>query len=252
MRGVFQMTYMSERRRDPGGARAVALARFDDASAMSQPWEAYVPARIPETGFYRARGKRAFDLVVSAGMLVVLAPLLAVLMLIVACDGGRPVFAHTRVGRFGRRFRCLKIRSMRHGAEHELAAILAADSAAAAEWARDSKLTDDPRVTRLGAFLRKASLDELPQLWNVLRGEMSLVGPRPVTADELRRYGAAAASYMALKPGLTGPWQVDGRNAISYADRVALDVDYARSYGFRRDVSIVVRTGLAVLKLTGK
>jgi lipopolysaccharide/colanic/teichoic acid biosynthesis glycosyltransferase len=252
MREVFQMTYMSERTRDPGGARALALARFDDSSARTQPWEAYVPARIPETGFYRARGKRAFDLVASAAMLVAFAPLLAVLMLIVGFDGGRPIFAHTRVGRLGRQFRCLKIRSMRHGAEQELAAILAADPAAAAEWAREAKLTDDPRTTRIGAFLRKASLDELPQLWNVLRGEMSLVGPRPVTADELQRYGAAAASYMALKPGLTGPWQVDGRNAISYDDRVALDVDYARSHGFRRDVSIVIRTALSVLKLTGK
>ena len=206
----------------------------------------------PDPGFYRAWGKRLFDIAVAALMLLVAAPFLLILMVVVALDGGKPVFAHTRVGRGGRLFKCLKIRSMRHGAEAQLAEILASDPDAAAEWAADAKLTNDPRVTRVGAFLRKSSLDELPQLVNVLRGEMSLVGPRPVTKDELDRYGVASASYLALKPGLTGPWQVDGRNEISYDDRVALDVGYAQNYGFGRDVGIVAKTGLSVLKLTGK
>jgi lipopolysaccharide/colanic/teichoic acid biosynthesis glycosyltransferase len=206
----------------------------------------------PDPGFYRAWGKRLFDVVVASLMLLFAAPFLLILMGIVALDGGRPVFAHSRVGRSGRAFKCLKIRSMRHGAEAQLAEILAADSAAAAEWAADAKLTNDPRVTRIGSFLRKSSLDELPQLVNVLRGEMSLVGPRPVTEDELDRYGAASGSYLVLKPGLTGPWQVDGRNAISYDERVALDVGYAQGYGFARDIGIVAKTGLSVLRLTGR
>ena len=203
-------------------------------------------------GFYSAYGKRLFDIVVASLMLVALAPLLLAVMLAVALDGGKPIFAHTRIGRNGRPFGCLKIRSMRHDAEVQLAVILAADPVAAAEWATDCKLTNDPRVTRIGGFLRRSSLDELPQLVNVLRGEMSLVGPRPVIAEELKRYGPAAASYMAMKPGLTGPWQVDGRNDISYDGRIALDVGYAREHGFRRDLDIVLRTGFSVLKLTGK
>lgn len=202
--------------------------------------------------FYRTRGKRIFDVTVASLMLVAAAPFLLVLMGIVAIDGGKPIFAHSRVGRFGRAFSCLKIRSMRHGAEQQLAAILAADPEAAAEWEASAKLTNDPRVTRIGSFLRKSSLDELPQLVNVLRGEMSIVGPRPVTRDEIARYGAASTSYMSLKPGLTGPWQVDGRNEISYEDRVLLDVDYARSHSLLRDLTIVAKTGLSVLKLTGK
>lgn len=185
-------------------------------------------------------------------MLIAVSPVLIVLVIIVAFDGGKPIFAQTRVGQFGRRFKCLKIRSMRHDAERQLAAILASDPAAAAEWATDAKLTVDPRVTRIGAFLRKSSLDELPQLINVVRGEMSLVGPRPVIAEELERYGTSLASYMAMKPGLTGAWQVDGRNTIDYAGRVAIDVAYAANCTFRRDLQIVVRTGLTVLRLTGK
>lgn len=204
------------------------------------------------SSFYAAKGKRAFDLVVGTLILIAAVPLILIIMGIVALDGGRPVFGHSRVGRYGKRFNCLKIRSMCVDAEQKLADILATDPVAAAEWAADHKLTNDPRVTKIGAFLRKSSLDELPQLINVLRGEMSLVGPRPVTADEIAYYGTAAADYMSIKPGLTGPWQVDGRNNTSFADRVALDVHYTRNVGFSRDVVIVARTGLAVLKLTGK
>lgn len=197
-------------------------------------------------------GKRLLDIVVASAMLVCVAPVLIVLGVIVGLNGGQPFFAHARVGQFGRPFQCLKIRSMRHDAEQQLASILAADPVLAAEWAADRKLTNDPRVTRIGAFLRKSSLDELPQLFNVLRGEMSIVGPRPVTAEELERYGNARASYLAMKPGLTGPWQVDGRNEISYAERVALDASYARDHSLLRDVMIIAKTGLSVLKLTGK
>lgn len=203
-------------------------------------------------GFYRERGKRAFDFSLGALMLLAAAPLLGFLLALVALDGGRPIFGHVRMGQGGRRFRCLKIRTMRHDAEERLGAILAADPAAAAEWAEGAKLTNDPRVTRIGSFLRRSSLDELPQLVNVLKGEMSLVGPRPVIAEEIPRYGADAASYFAMRPGLTGPWQVDGRNDISYVGRVALDVEYARDCSFARDIGIVFRTGISVLKFSGR
>lgn len=209
--------------------------------------------RTSPASFYRRRGKRIFDVALASLMLLAAAPIfLLVIALNVVFEGGRPFFAHTRVGQSGRLFKCLKFRSMCRDAEQKLAAILAADPAAAAEWAADAKLADDPRVTRIGKFLRKSSLDELPQLINILRGEMSLVGPRPVTAEELGRYGSASPSYLAMKPGLTGPWQVEGRNDISYGARVALDVDYARTASFARDLGIVLRTGLSVLKLTGK
>ena len=191
-------------------------------------------------------------MILAAAGLLVTAPLIFLLLLVVWIEGGQPIFRHTRIGQKRRSFGCLKIRSMHRGAEDHLKAILAADPAAAAEWAADQKLTEDPRVTRIGYFLRKSSLDELPQFMNVLRGEMSLVGPRPITADEIERYGAFANSYAAVRPGLTGPWQVSGRNDISFAERIALDVDYARNHSLRGDISIIIKTALSVLRLTGK
>ncbi len=229
----------------------VVFLRKDARFSTRTPWNRHVQPRSAE-GFYRNGGKRVFDVVLASLLLVLLAPLLAFLMLIVAMDGGAPIFGQTRVGQSGGLFRCLKIRSMRRDADVELVRLLAEDRDAAAEWARDARLSDDPRVTRVGAFLRKASLDDLPKLINVLRGEMSIVGPRPVIMDELDRYVKHAESYMAVKPGLTGLWQTDGRHAMSYDDRVELDVAYAETYGFWRDVEIIFRTALAGFKLTGK
>lgn len=203
-------------------------------------------------GFYQVLGKRVFDIVVSLAGLIAFAPLIAILAVVVGIDGGKPFFGHLRVGKDGRPFRCLKLRSMHLGAEQRLAAILASDPVAAAEWAADHKLTNDPRVTRIGAFLRKSSLDELPQLVCVLLGQMSLVGPRPVPRDELAKYGPAVSSYIAVKPGLTGPWQVGGRNEISYEERVSMDVGYAGSVSFGQDLTIVAKTALSVLRLTGR
>ena len=185
-------------------------------------------------------------------MLLAATPLLVFLIALVALDGGRPIFAHTRLGQGGRQFKCLKLRTMRLNAEEQLKLILASDPVAAAEWAHGAKLTIDPRVTRIGGFLRRSSLDELPQLVNVLRGEMSLVGPRPVIAEEIPRYGVEAASYFAMRPGLTGAWQVYGRNDVSYEGRVTLDVGYAQGCSLLVDVGIVARTALTVLRLTGK
>lgn len=203
-------------------------------------------------GFYPRHGKRALDIVVAGAMLLCLWPLMLILAGLVALDGGPPIFGHERVGRGGRRFSCLKLRSMVPDAPERLKAILAADPAAAAEWKRGRKLTWDPRVTRLGRFLRTTSLDELPQLLNVLRGDMSLVGPRPITDGELDRYEEHVATYLSLRPGLTGPWQVMGRNGVAYADRVQLDAEYGTSLSLAGDLRILVLTAVAVLQATGR
>lgn len=137
-------------------------------------------------------------------------------------------------------------------AEQRLAAILRQDPAAAEEWRETHKLTHDPRVTWFGRFIRKTSLDELPQLWNVIRGEMSLVGPRPIVTEEIGRYGAAFDSYARVRPGITGLWQVSGRNDTTYDERVAMDVDYARSVSFLQDLRILLLTARSVVLRTGK
>lgn len=202
---------------------------------------------------YRSGGKRLFDIVASVIMIVMLAPLMALIAAAVLVGSGRPgLFAHKRVGRNGEVFKCLKFRSMILGAEDVLQHLLAKDPAARAEWERDHKLTDDPRITRVGRILRATSLDELPQLFNVLRGDMSLVGPRPVTEAELVKYGASRDSYTALRPGITGLWQVCGRNDISYAQRIALDVRYVQRYSVLLDLKIMIKTVFAVIGRTGK
>lgn len=196
--------------------------------------------------------KRAMD-VLGAGLLLLLcAPVFLVIAALVKRDGGKVFYAHERVGRGGRLFGCLKFRSMVADADRRLAALLDRDPAARAEWEATRKLKNDPRVTWIGRFLRASSLDELPQLINVLKGEMSLVGPRPVQAAELAAfYGAAAQHYMAVRPGLTGPWQISGRSDTSYAQRVALDVQYVAHPSLATDVKILLRTPVAVLARRG-
>jgi lipopolysaccharide/colanic/teichoic acid biosynthesis glycosyltransferase len=137
-------------------------------------------------------------------------------------------------------------------AAERLTAHLAANPEAAAEWEANHKLVDDPRITPLGEFLRRTSLDELPQLWNVLTGEMSFVGPRPVTEEELEKYGAARGAYCRMRPGITGLWQVSGRNEVTYGERVQLDLDYLASISLLRDLKIILRTGLVVVFPTGR
>lgn len=184
--------------------------------------------------------------------LVFLLPLmLAVALAIWVQDRGPVLFAHRRVGLGGRSFHCLKFRSMALDAEARLQSLLANDPAAAAEWAADHKLRNDPRVTPLGAFLRKTSLDELPQLFNVLKGEMSLVGPRPIVDAEIVRYGRRFTDYCKVKPGITGLWQVSGRNDVSYRTRVAMDAVYAKRKCGRLDVWILAATIPAVLARKG-
>lgn len=195
---------------------------------------------------------RALDILIAICALIAIGPFLVIVASsIFLTDGGAPVFAHQRVGRGGRSFGCLKFRTMVSGSQHKLDELLARDPAARAEWERDHKLRNDPRVTRLGRFYRKASIDELPQLINVLRGEMSIVGPRPIVNAERARYGRYFATYCSVTPGITGIWQVCGRNDVSYRRRIACDVLYARSRSFRRNISIIVMTVPAVLKSEG-
>lgn len=191
---------------------------------------------------FQWRVKRVFDIAAALSLLLVLSPLLAVLALLVKHDGGPCMFGHTRVGMHGRTFRCLKFRSMICNADSVLKNLLASDPAARAEWEKDQKLRNDVRVTRFGRFMRRTSLDELPQLWNVLRGDMSLVGPRPVVEKELRRYGDAAVYYLRVLPGITGLWQVSGRNETDYDQRVSLDISYVKNWSFAGDLRILFRT----------
>jgi Undecaprenyl-phosphate galactose phosphotransferase WbaP len=196
--------------------------------------------------------KRGLDILGAASLLLLLAPLMLVLALLVKRDGGPAFYAHRRVGRGGALFGCLKFRSMVIDSDARLAELLARDPAARAEWEATRKLKADPRVTAVGRFLRASSLDELPQLINVLRGEMSLVGPRPVIQAELEQhYGAAAAHYMMVRPGITGLWQVSGRNDTSYEQRVRLDVGYVARASLAEDVRILLATPIAVLRRRG-
>lgn len=180
---------------------------------------------------------------VAAMLLLLLAPLLLwVAWMTWRHDGAPVLFGHYRVGRNGRLFRCLKFRTMYRESQQMLADLLARDPIAHAQWQREQKLTNDPRITPVGRFLRHTSLDELPQLINVLRGEMSLVGPRPITVGELTRYGGTRWHYLSVAPGMTGLWQVSGRNNTSYEQRVALDERYVERRSFRFDLWILLRT----------
>jgi lipopolysaccharide/colanic/teichoic acid biosynthesis glycosyltransferase len=200
---------------------------------------------------YVRHGKRILDVALVILSLPVLLPLLFCIAISIACDGGAPFFAHTRIGKNGTSFRCWKLRSMRLDAEEMLHDYLAQNPDARLEWEAGFKLRLDPRITRLGNFLRRSSLDELPQLWNVFCGEMSLVGPRPVTAKELDRYGDDLAVYLDQMPGLTGKWQVNGRNSVTYDDRVRMDAQYAAERSFMTDLGLIGATVLVVLRRTG-
>lgn len=201
---------------------------------------------------YRDGAKRVLDIAGVLALAPLAVPLIGVLWGLARCDGGPGLFAHGRVGQDGKEFRCWKIRTMVPDARTRLRAHLATDPDAMREWQQNFKLSNDPRVTRLGRFLRATSLDELPQLWNVWRGEMSLVGPRPVPRDELLAYAGFERAYYLLRPGITGLWQVSGRNATTYEDRVRLDADYARRASILLDLGILWRTVGVVLRRTGR
>jgi lipopolysaccharide/colanic/teichoic acid biosynthesis glycosyltransferase len=223
-----------------GGADAVALGTGLPGHGDTMP------------AALRPYAKRALDVLGAGALLLLALPAFLVIAALVRMDGGRVLYAHQRVGFGGRLFGCLKFRSMVPDADRRLNELLARDPVVRAEWESTRKLKNDPRVTWVGRFLRASSLDELPQLINVLKGEMSLVGPRPVQAAELAAYyGVAAQHYLSVRPGITGPWQVSGRNDTSYAQRVALDVAYATRPSLLNDIRILLRTPMAVLARRG-
>ena len=220
---------------------------FSDAIAGS------VSVSEAQTGsWYERSGKRLFDFTFAIALLPLLAPVIVLLWVIARKDGGPGFFGHERVGKDGNLFRCWKIRSMSFDAKERLEALLESDPVARAEWERDQKLLNDPRITPFGSFIRRTSLDELPQIINVLKGEMSFVGPRPVVAEELGRYGHRKATYLSMKPGITGLWQVSGRNDVSYDERVEFDVTYGRDISFTTDVTLIAATARSVVCSSGR
>ena len=191
--------------------------------------------------------KRILDVVGALLLIAGFSPLIAFVVLVLKREGGGILFRHQRVGKHGELFQCLKFRTMVPNADRALTQILSEHAHLKEEWLRDHKLKDDPRVTRMGKFLRRTSLDELPQLWNVLRGDMSLVGPRPVVREELIRYGRMASFYTSTRPGLTGLWQTSGRNQIDYRRRVAMDVYYVKNRTLLLDLYILLITSKVVI-----
>lgn len=208
------------------------------------------PLRVrPRKGFYRDHLKRALDIVLASLLLLPALLVLAIVMPIVALDGASPIYRQVRVGRGGRLFRLWKLRSMVADADKHLARHLAENAAARAEWTRHQKLQDDPRITRFGRFIRRTSIDELPQLLNVLAGDMSLVGPRPMMVDQVDIYPGHA--YYELKPGVTGFWQIADRHETSFAERALYDTRYYNQVSLVTDLKVLVATVGVVLRAQG-
>ena len=202
--------------------------------------------------WYNRMIKRLFDLAMTVFGGLLLSPFLLLLALLVAVDSrGRVIFAHERVGKDGKHFKCYKFQTMVPDAKERLEEHLREHPEARKEWEETFKLTDDPRVTRLGAFLRRTSLDELPQLWNVIMGDMSLVGPRPIVEAEVPRYGKNIREYYMVLPGITGMWQVSGRSDTTYAERVAMDTWYVRNWSVWVDLMYLFKTVKAVCSQRG-
>ncbi len=195
--------------------------------------------------------KRTVDIIVSGTALILLSPIMLVIAAFVRLDGGSSFFGHKRLGRGGKIFPCLKFRTMVMNGDKVLKEYLQNNPEAEVEWKATQKLQNDPRVTRLGKFLRSTSIDELPQLINVLRGDMSLVGPRPIVKDEVAHYSHDIAHYYSVRPGVTGLWQVSGRNDVSYTQRVQMDSWYVRNWSLWHDVAIICKTFPAVFKRSG-
>lgn len=199
--------------------------------------------------FYAQNLKRLLDVVLAGAAVVILSPLFVILWLVTRLDGGPSLFCQQRVGQSGKIFRCLKFRTMVVDAEDRLATYLAKHPQIAEEWARHQKLKSDPRITVVGRFLRKSSLDELPQLFNVLRGDMSLVGPRPFMPEQAEIYLGQA--YYKLRPGLTGYWQISDRHHSEFGERARFDDKYFNEIGFRTDFRVLVKTIRVVLQAGG-
>ncbi|HEB5107362.1 TPA: undecaprenyl-phosphate galactose phosphotransferase WbaP, partial [Klebsiella pneumoniae] len=192
--------------------------------------------------------KRFFDIVGSVSIIFILSPLLLYICKKVKQDGGPAIYGHERIGKGGKPFKCLKFRSMVIDSKQVLDNLLKEDEEAKKEWEATFKLKNDPRITKIGKFLRRTSLDELPQLFNVLKGDMSLVGPRPIITAELERYNEEVDYYLLSKPGMTGLWQVSGRSDVDYETRVYLDAWYVKNWSMWNDVAILFKTIGVVLK----
>jgi Undecaprenyl-phosphate galactose phosphotransferase WbaP len=229
-------------------SEGVELSRgsFNFSEAPARPIARSRAPTFEPTGS-AAVAKRFVDVIGSVVLGLVFSPLIIVIVFLMRRKGGSVLYRHRRVGRGGQMFSCLKFRTMVPNADQALRELLESNPELQAEWVRDHKLRNDPRVTRLGRFLRRTSLDELPQLLNVLRGEMSLVGPRPVVREELLRYGRSVGTYLTVKPGITGLWQVTGRNNTDYRRRVVLDTYYVRNQNLLLDLYILAKTTGVVL-----
>lgn len=206
----------------------------------------------PSFKFYSTFGKRLFDIALSILVLPLLAPLILMLWLMARKDGGHGFYSQTRVGLNGKTFRCWKLRTMVVDADATLKQMCDENPEIAEEWNQNQKLNDDPRITRVGRFLRASSMDELPQLWNIICGDMSFVGPRPFMENQASMYeDAGGRLYYSVRPAITGPWQVFGRGQTSFADRVKYDQMYCRNVSFAKDIFLIWKTVGVVLRRTG-
>jgi exopolysaccharide production protein ExoY len=224
-----------------------SLCAATSTRPVAMPAADPLPLREPQP--LGGLAKRTVDVVLAGLLLILSAPIMLLIAAAIRLSmGGPAVFGHRRVGYRGRTFVCYKFRTMASNAQAVLDRHLAESPEAAREWQATRKLSNDPRVTRLGRILRKTSLDELPQLLNVLAGDMSLIGPRPIVPDEMARYGRHLQAYLCARPGITGVWQTNGRSSVSYRTRVACDRCYARHWSLRLDLGLLLKTIPAVLK----
>lgn len=226
--------------------------RFGEDGGLSAVKRNNAPRHGEPNPFFAGGMIRLFDVIISFAALLFLLPAMVLIAVWVRLhDGGPAFYAQKRIGRNGKMFSCFKFRSMRINSERLLREHLRDNPLAREEWAREHKLKDDPRITAFGHFIRKTSLDELPQLWNVLRGDMSLVGPRPIVSDEVVKYGRSFRAYASVMPGITGLWQVTGRNDVCYNRRVAMDRLFARRRSVGLYLYILCATIPAVLLQKG-
>ena len=224
---------------------AVERRSFDGTSVISDV------GPLVDPNFMVRFGRRLFDVLGAFAIFIATLPFTVVISIVIRLSGKPIIFSHERVGRDRKMFRCYKFRSMIPNAEEVLKDMLRSNPELMREWEENHKLREDPRVTRFGDFLRRSSLDELPQLWNVIKGDMSLVGPRPIVKDELKRYGNKASFYASVRPGMTGLWQIMGRSNVTYSRRVDLDMRYVRKKSIKLDIWILFKTLAVVVRRVG-
>ena len=251
---VDEQRQVTEKRADANNSIALVVSNaatpLSSLGSQGTRFRGYSEQMItfqPPEGWRDQPVKRIFDVCGAVILISASLPFVLAIVALMAFSGGPVFYKQRRVGRFGKIFKCYKFRTMVPHADQVLKDLLERDASARAEWQRDHKLRDDPRITAVGRFLRRTSLDELPQLLNVLRGQMSLVGPRPVVKEELLRYGSNVTAYLSAMPGITGLWQVSGRNNTDYRRRVALDVYYVRNQCLLLDLYILLKTTRVIL-----